>query len=336
MLRFIRPISFLAICLIVPTVYAVEPTPEQVMEKFVGAWRNEDVQTTADGRKKASHELITKELKGRYLIGRDTNLQNGVKTLWLMTYDPQQKDDISTFFNSHDLHGVQWRGSWDEASQTHTSHSSDAPAGWTSEAASRFVTKDRVEATAWMKDAQGKSILDMTFTKTRQSDDVREKWLAAWQADSEKVPELSPELKLLDRLAGTWDVTAESKKAEWTPADISIKSKVVRSWVLNRTYLQDISTGADGTESISLNTYDPKRSEYRAWWFSSEGYTSKSTGQADQTGNAILWKSTLPTGQTSNGSVTILDADNQVWKFIITDAADKVYFDCVWHCVRAK
>jgi Protein of unknown function (DUF1579) len=339
MLRFSMLMLSLAMCLVVQAIHSAEPEAESFFNRFSGAWQLEMSQSIGadpQPKKATSNELITRELKGRYLIGRDTNLINGGKTLWLTTYDPQQKCFQWTFFNSQDLMGTGWVSTWNEESSTLTSHSSDTPPGWTSEFLNRIVNKDTIDANGWMKDDKGKSIFELKFTKTRQPEDVREKWLAAWQADPTPVPELSPELKLLDRLAGTWDVTAESKKAEWTPADASMKSKVVRTWILNRTYLQDSSTNGDGTEGLGLFTYDPKRAEYRSWWFNSEGHTAKSTGQVDKTGNVIDWKSTLPTGQTSTGSVTIIDADNHDWKIRITDATGKVYFDCVWHCVRAK
>lgn len=318
---------------------AEEPTSDKVLDRFVGSWLLDVKRKGPESpqeRQLTVNEVTGKALKNRYLIGREMNQNSNVKFLWLMSYDPQAKNYSWTYFNTQGLLGTEWRGTWDEATATLTSKSSDALPTWTSQAVNRFVNKDTVESSAWMKNAEGKSILEMTVKKARQPHDTAEKVLAAWHADPEPKAELSPELKVLDPLAGTWDVTATMKKAEWTPAETTLKSKVVRTWILNRMFLQDTSTNEDGQESIALFTYDPKRSQYRSWWFNSEGHTSKSTGQRAAAGNAIEWKSTLPDGQTSLGSVQIADNDHHEWAIRITDAAGKVYFDTVWKCVRAK
>ena len=318
---------------------ADEPDADKVLDRFVGAWKNDIARKDPEapqGRKLTSDEVVAKSLKGRFLIGREMNPKSDVKFMWFMARDLDGKGYTLTYFNTKGLLGTEWKGTWDEASGTLTSKSSDAPASWSSEAVNRFVGKDKVEANAWMKNDKGESIFDMSLTKTRQPAEAGEKILAAWADDAKPDAELSAELKVLDRLAGTWDVTALSKKAEWTPEDMTIKSKVTRSWVLNRTFLQDISSSDDGTESIALITYDAKRKEYRSWWFSSPGYTSKSTGQWDAASQTLRTTSTLPDGQTSAGSVQFTDNDHHVWKVLITDAGGKVYFDCEWKCVRAK
>ncbi len=320
-------------------VRADETDPDKVLDRFVGVWKNDISRKgpeAPEGRKLTSDEVIARSLKGRFLIGREMNPKSDVKVMWFMTRDLDGKGYTWTFFNTLGLLGTEWKGTWDEAAGTLTSKSSDAPATWSSEAVNHFAGKDKVEANAWMKNDKGESIFEMSLTKVRQPAESSEKVLAAWTADAKPDAQLSAELKVLDRLVGTWDVTALSKKAEWTPEDATIKSKVVRSWVLNRRFVQDVSTGDDGTESINLFTFDAKRSEYRSWWFSSPGYTSKSTGQWDAAGKTLRTKSTLPTGQKADGSVRFADDDHHEWKILITDADGKVYFDCAWKCVRAK
>lgn len=110
----------------------------------------------------------------------------------------------------------------------------------------------------------------------------------------------------------------------------------MRSWVLNRNFLQAISTGEDGHGSVALFGYDAKRRDYRSWWFYSQGFTSKSPWQWDAASQTLRSKSTLPGGQTSAGSVHFTDEDHHESKVLITDASGKVYFDCEWTCVRVK
>lgn len=338
MLRCRLLTGMVGLLLFPPFIWAADLEGATVLDRFVGTWRNEISRKgpeAPDRRDLTSNEVITKALKGRFLIGREMNPKSDVKVMWFMTFDPQAGNYSWTYFNTQGLRGTEWKGTWDEATSTLTSHSSDAPPTWTSEAVNRFVNKDAVESIAWMKDNNGKLIFEMSVKKARQPAEASEGILDAWTANATPARELSPELKVLDRLAGTWNVTSLSKKAEWTPEDQHMKSKVVRSWVLNRTFLQDVSTGEDGTESISLFTYDPSRTQYRSWWFSSPGFTSKSTGQWDAASNSMRLKSTLPEGHTSVGSVHFTDENHHEWKILITDAGGKVYFDCVWNCVRA-
>lgn len=318
---------------------AEENASDKILDRFVGNWRLDITRQGPEApeeRNFSTNEVVTKELKGRYLFARDQKADGKVKTLWLMTYDPAAKNYAWTFFNTQGLYGTEWRGTWDEATSTFTAKSSDAPPTWSSGSVTKHLDKDTTESSAWMKNAEGKSIFEMTSRKTRQPDAAAEKVLAAWRADPEPKAELTPELTFLDQLAGKWDVTATMKKAEWTPEETTTKSKVERQWILNRMFLQDTSTGEEGDENFSLFTYDPQRAQYRSWWFSSEGHTGKSTGQRAAAGNAIEWKSTAPDGKISTGAVQIADNDHHEWSMRTVDADGKVYFDAVWKCVRAK
>jgi hypothetical protein len=344
---FHRSMLAAIVCLLFsPPMAWAEEAGEKVLDRFVGTWRNEISRKGPEApevRKLSSNEVITKVLQGRFLIGREINPDTGVKFMWFLSHDPNAKTFTWTYFNTQGLLGTEWKGTWDESTSTLTSESSDAPATWTSSAVNRFASNDAAEGKSWMKDDKGKLIFDMSVTKKRQSAKASEATLAAWSADAKPAMELSAELKALDRYAGKWDITSVAKKAEWTPEETRTKGKVERVWVLNRTILQAITKGDDGKETISLLTFDPKRSEYRGWWFASAGPMTKATGKWEKASDSIQLKSTLPIGQTRRDeeprptiSLRYIDADHHEWQIQHTDVAGKVYFDCTVNCVRAK
>jgi hypothetical protein len=186
-----------------------------------------------------------------------------------------------------------------------------------------------------MKDEAGTLLFHSNATKTRQPANAGKQMLAEWsrQKPEEKLP---PELKVLQRLAGTWDVKGISRPAAWTPKEVRTTSKVTRKWVLDGRFLQDNSEISDGTESISLLTYDPQKKAYRSWWFSSQGNSSKSTGQWGAAAETMSFTADLGDGLTSRDSVRFLDQDRHDWHVVVRDRDGKLYFDGAWKVARHK
>ena len=110
----------------------------------------------------------------------------------------------------------------------------------------------------------------------------------------------------------------------------------MRKWVLDGRFLQDTSEMSDGSQSLSLLTYDPQMEAYRSWWFSSEGHTSKSGGKWDAASQTIEFRSDLGNGLNSYGSVQFIDKDRHDWKVIVKDGCGKVYFHGEWYVTRRK
>ena len=65
-----------SLCLAPAFAVAADSDAEKVLDRFVGAWRNEISRKgpeAPEGRKLTSNEVVAKSLKGRYLIGRELN-----------------------------------------------------------------------------------------------------------------------------------------------------------------------------------------------------------------------------------------------------------------------
>jgi hypothetical protein len=315
------------------------PGPEDApaLAHFAGEWTAEVTDKPSkwlpEGAKRTEKQSVVKILKNRYLLGREVSQADGIKILWLMTYDAKTKTYPFWYFNNKGVLGAEWASTWDDKSKIFTGKATDLPKGWTSAGTNRFSDRGTSHVAVWMKDETGTLLFDSTATKTRQPAAAREKTLATWskQAADDKLP---PELKILERLAGTWDVKAVSRRAVWTPKEVRTTSKVTRQWVLDGRFLQDTSESSDGVENISLLTYDPQMKAYRSWWFSSEGATSKAVGQWDAAAETMTFKSDLNDGLTSRGAMRFIDKDRHVWTVSIRDREGKLYFDGEWDVRR--
>lgn len=113
-------------------------------------------------------------------------------------------------------------------------------------------------------------------------------------------------------------------------------SKVTRTWVLDGRFVLDTSEVSDGSEGLSLLTYDPQMKAYRGWWFNSEGHRNKSTGQWDADTQTFSFKADLDDGLTSHSSVRFIDQDRHDWKVIVRDGGGKLYFHGEWNVSRRK
>lgn len=325
---------------VVPTTTnSQEPKPAawKVLDRFVGEWSaevtNKPTKLLPDGGNQSVKQSISRILKDQFILGREVS-SDGMKILWLMTYDPKRAVYPFWYFNNKGVFGGEWENTWDENSRILTGKATDTPKGWTSRSTNHFADKNSSQISAWMKDDSGTLLFDSVGKKTRQSEEAREKTLAEWS--KQKPDKLPPELAILERLVGTWDAKAVSKPAEWTPKEVRTTSHITRKWVLDDRILQDTSKISDGSEGLSLLTYDTQMKAYRSWWFNSEGHTTKSTGQWDAASETMSFKSDLGNGLTSRASVRFIDKDRHDWKVVVKDGDDKLYFHGEWYVARRK
>jgi hypothetical protein len=105
-------------------------------------------------------------------------------------------------------------------------------------------------------------------------------------------PAPSPEQQVLDRLLGSWRTDYKTQKAEWTPAEKQFSAELTSTRILGGTFVQEKGQHPEKVSSLTLYTYDTDRNCYRAWWFSSTGQTSESTGQWDADARTLTWTAT--------------------------------------------
>ncbi len=317
-----------------------KPPELKVLERWVGTWTSEVTSKPAlwdrEGSQWKGGSTERLALNGRFLhtTVKSKSKQGTSEFIGLRTYDQERKTFRTWSFWVTDKSSgtVEFSGQWDEDTKAMSDKSVDPDSGTTATSKTTFTDKDRFEFTHVVKDKGGQVLLDRHGTVRRKKaapDELKEDQEQQAQAKS-------PELKVLERLVGTWDAKAVSKPAEWTPTEVRTTSKITRKWVLDGRFLQDTSEISDGSEGLSLFTYDPQMKAYQSWWFSSEGHTSKSTGQWDAASETISFKADLGNGLTSRGSVRFLDKDHHDWKVVVQDGNGKLYFHGEWYVTRRK
>jgi hypothetical protein len=328
MRHYLIAAAILSLIVAQSTAHAQEATPDglKALNHFVGSW-NTTATNKTDGSKTTVGESTNWILKDRFILGRESSQPDGVKSLWLMTFEPESKTYPFWYFNNKGGLGAEWGSTWNGATKTLTGKATDTPPGWTSGGTNHFPDENTNNAAFWMKDDSGKMLFDVEAKKTRQPDESGKGIVAAWSKQESADPPLPSELKILERMIGNWDATSVSKVAEWTPQEVRTTSKVTRKWILDGYFVQDTAEISDGTQSIALTSYDPQMNAYRAWWFNSEGNKSKSTGQWDSGSKTISYTSDLGNGITVRNSVRFIDMDNEEWNVVIKDGDGKLYLD---------
>jgi hypothetical protein len=100
-------------------------------------------------------------------------------------------------------------------------------------------------------------------------------------------------------------------------------------------FVEEVSRHADGSHGKLLMTYDGVRAGYRSWWFSSQGFTSESTGVWDTKTSTMTW-----TNEQDGFATTIKtrfeDADRIEWDVVTKDGAGATLFLMNGKSVRVK
>lgn len=309
---------------------AVADDGDGMLSHFVGVWQtrgtNKPSRWQPEGNESTVHEVTQWALKNQIILGREHDQTDGRKALWVMTYDQQQNAYPFWMFDSNGLMGGRWQLTWDASTQTATGHATDTPAGWTSHGTNQFRDATANNVHFWMKDETGALLMEANATKRRQSDEAGVAWLAAW-SKSDPIDAQPAELKVLDRMIGTWDTVTVQKPAEWTPDGGQSTATVTREWILNGRFLMDTSLHSNGDESIAIFGFDPGQRTYRSWWFNSLGNRSDSRGQWNEVTQTLSWQADLEEGRRMRSSVRFADANKEVWQLKVTDADGTVYLD---------
>lgn len=149
-------------------------------------------------------------------------------------------------------------------------------------------------------------------------------------------PAKPPELKILDKYAGTWKFEGVESPAEWTPKEVRYNGITVNQWVLDGWFQHHKVTFGDGREGIDIITYDPRKKVFRQWNFMSLGLYSESLGTWDEQTQTLTFKSDLGDGFGAVSTMKFLDKDNREATLIVTDVQGKVYLSSMSKLTRQK
>jgi hypothetical protein len=133
---------------------------------------------------------------------------------------------------------------------------------------------------------------------------------------------LSPELKVLDHYAGTWQGTLSS----FPGATIDIQV----AWTLDGKFLRhslSVSAGSSAGifEMMQMMTFDKAKGVYRSWGFSSTGGSSEAEGTWDPESKTLTWKeSNVAAGTLTVSKAVFTDDDTEDYTSVTTDREDKI------------
>lgn len=305
-----------------------KPPELKVLEQWIGKWNSDVTSKPAvwdrEGSQYKGNSTEEWKLNGRFLY---TNVkakgeQGRYEFIAVRTYDEKAKAFRSWSFWSKDkASGIsESSGQWDENTKTMTDRAVDADRGTVADSKIRFIDKDNFEFTFLVKDKEGTVLLDRHGVVRRQKADEPN------DDQAEQGTPNTPELKLLDRLVGTWDWEVKAKPAEWNPKGGRTTGTLTRKWTLNGRFLQE-SGGNSDNPNIAFWTYDTQKRAYRLFMFDAAGFKSEFTGQWDETTKKLTWETDLGNGITARGTNRFLDNDNDEWQMVATDNVGKVYFD---------
>ena len=157
------------------------------------------------------------------------------------------------------------------------------------------------------------------------------------QQTSAAEPPKPPELKVLERFVGTWDVEVVIKPAVWTPTEKREKSVEVNEMSLDGWFLHGSSkTTAGKTNAILMNTYNPAQKTYRIWRFMSGGSCEEMRGEWDETASTLTITTDLGHGITQKAAFHLIDKDRREYHIVAKDGHGKVYLDVHGAVTRRK
>ena len=187
---------------------ADEKDSGDALGRFVGVWKISGTAKPAkwapEGGEIAEQESAVWALKERLVLIRAINPAEKKKSLWIATYDAKQKDYPLWGFDSKGLSGAQWRLTWDSTTSKMTGKAIDLPAGWTSGGQNHFTDSDTNVLDHWIKNDNGDLMLHHLGKKERQPAKSKAAVAAAWLKNN-PADDRPAELKVLDRMIGTWD-----------------------------------------------------------------------------------------------------------------------------------
>jgi len=138
-------------------------------------------------------------------------------------------------------------------------------------------------------------------------------------------PANAAQLAVLDRLQGTWDVGAVSRK----PEERTITYSETYKWVLdNHFMLGETSRKSDGTQDVSMITYDAAVEGYRVWIFNSQGtFIALPPGTWNADTRSMEWKTGMFADIGFSVGWTFPEADTRRWTAKVKSWTGQVLLD---------
>ena len=143
-----------------------------------------------------------------------------------------------------------------------------------------------------------------------------------------------PQLQVLERLQGSWDVTTTTR----APKPLTAAYVETYEWVLDQRFLRgETSRKSDGAQDIFMTTYDPATKVYRFWIFNSLGTSIEfPRGTWDEKTQSMEWKNPAQSNLSFLARWTFPDKNTRRWTALVKDWKGSVLLDVDGTATRRK
>ena len=162
--------------------------------------------------------------------------------------------------------------------------------------------------------------------------------LVSLAQSQETASEKSPELSVLNRYVGSWEETATSKPAVWTPKQTTMTTTTTRRWILNGQMVENTGAWLPGNnELLHLMTYGAERKQYVQWYFDKANLAPKAyRGSWNEGTQTFTFTGSLADGIRTKAQQKFVNKDTFTWTLVAKDREGNVVFDMEGKCVRKK
>ena len=145
-----------------------------------------------------------------------------------------------------------------------------------------------------------------------------------------------PEMKVLRRLVGTWEVLHINKVAKWTPKETRLTNTSKKQLILGGRFVRaEGGFDAEGKPTnMEMFTYDPDKRTYLWWYFDAQGNASESTGTWDESSQTLTFRAKPGSRLTGVMTYRFLDETTFDWEIVAKDPGGEVGFHMEGKAVR--
>src|SRR6516162_5329544 len=190
-----------------------KPRELEILGQYVGPWASDVTSKSAVWNQKGTrfHAASQSEmiLDGWFLqhievnnVGSDPD--SATKSLFLWTYDPKAEKYLAWAFRSNGK-AASWFGEWDSTKKVFTLASVKPPPNTTGKLTEQFADAKTIKGSLTLVDDNGKTLIDMAWTRKRQPDGEGMAIHEQWSRIGTPVEPVPHDLAKLEPLIGDWD-----------------------------------------------------------------------------------------------------------------------------------
>jgi hypothetical protein len=287
----------------------IKPKELDALRQYVGHWTSEVTSKPAVWNENSTRfrtvsqaEMILdgwflQQIEVQPVVG---DADKATKSMSLWTYDPKLEKVVTWVFQSNGA-VASWTGKWDSTNNAFTLASIEPPPNATGKMTEQFLDAKTINGNLTFVDGSGKSLMDLVWTRTRQSESDGKPSRKEWSQIGTAIPPLPDELKRLQPLIGEWDSDIITGPFDDSGKSTESKGTMSIRWILDGRYLL-ITTENGDDRFYWVIGYDSNKKKYQRLTFTNTGQVSESLGSWNGEFDHVNWTThNQPPGPTKIG-----------------------------------